>query len=64
MNPEIIKWQMLRNRADVLLKQTLNDEQKSQENSKIAKALVIYVRSDHTIKCLEMSRKKHSKSQN
>lgn len=54
MNSEILKWQELRNRADKLIKQSLNDEQKSQ---KIVKALVIYARSDLTIKQLQMSKK-------
>lgn len=59
MNSEIAKWQELRNRADELLKRTLNNEQKPHSKSSTAKALVTYARSDLTIKCLQMNQKKH-----
>lgn len=60
MNAEIIEWKNLRNEADVLIKQTLTSKQKVQDGARIARALAVYVKSDHTIKTLEMDQKRAS----
>lgn len=58
MNSEIIEWQNLRSQADKVIKQTLDDKQQPQDESKIAKALAIYVKSDLTIKTLQLNQKR------
>lgn len=64
MNAEIVKWKNLRNQADAVIKQTLTAKQESQNGLRIAKALVVYVKTDHTIKTLQMNQKGASKSGN
>lgn len=61
MDTEIIEWQNLRSRADAVIKQTLNSEQKPQDRSRIGKALAIYAKSDSTLKTLQMNQKRLSK---
>lgn len=61
MNAEIVKWQNLRSQADAVIKQTLTGKAESQDGSRIANALVIYVKSDHTIKTLQMNQKRSSR---
>lgn len=57
MNAEIVKWKNLRNQADAVIKQTLTANQESQDGPRIGKALVVYVKTDHTIKTLQMNQK-------
>lgn len=67
MDAEIIKWQNLRSQADEVIKQTLavkKDSQHSHDGSRIANALAIYVKSDHTIKALQMNQKRSSQLEN
>lgn len=58
MNAEIIEWSNLREQADKIIKQKLDDKQTPQERLKIAKALAVYVKSDHTVKTLQMNEKR------
>lgn len=64
MNTEIIEWQNLRCQADAVIKQTLDNKQKPQDRSRMAKALAIYVKSDLTIKTLQMNQKQLLKFEN
>lgn len=57
MDAEIIKWKNLRNEADSVIKQTLTSKQELQDGARIARALAVYVKTDHTIKTLQMDQK-------
>lgn len=61
MNEEIVKWRNLRKQSDAVIKQTLTAKQELQDGSRLAKALVLYVKTDHTIKTLQMNQHRASR---